>query len=116
MKIRTIYFKVSDMQKAVAFWQSFLGIKPHKTFDQWHEFMVNGLRLGLLLNDFGDQFSGSNCVPVFEFKDDEVLAWIEKAKSLGAQVIVNGLSDPKLQSVVFKDPFQNEFEVSKFHD
>lgn len=34
MKIRTIYFKVTDMPKAVAFWQSFLGIEPHKTFPQ----------------------------------------------------------------------------------
>lgn len=116
MKIRTIYFKVTDMPKAVAFWRSFLGIEPHKKFPKWHEFMTENIRLGLLLNDFGDTYSGSNGVPVFEFGDDEVIAYVEKAKSLGATVIKEGLDDPNLRSVVFADPFGNEFEVSRFHD
>lgn len=77
---------------------------------------MDNIRLGLLLNDFGDQYSGSNCVPVFEFSDEEVMKYVEKAKSLGATVIKEGLDDPNLKSVVFADPFVNEFEVSKFHD
>jgi catechol 2,3-dioxygenase-like lactoylglutathione lyase family enzyme len=116
MKIRTIYFKVTDMPKAVDFWQSFLGIEPHKKFAKWHEFLVGNMRLGLLLNDFGDQYSGSNCVPVFEFGDDEVMRYVEKAKQLGATVIKDGLDDSNLQSVVFADLYGNEFEVSKFHN
>lgn len=115
MKIRTIYFKVTDMPKAVAFWRAFLEVEPHKKFESWHEFMTDNIRLGLLLNDFGDQYSGSNCVPVFEFADDEVVQYVERAKSLGAEVIKDGLDDPDLLSVVFRDPFGNEFEISKFH-
>lgn len=116
MKIRTIYFKVKDMEKAVAFWKGFLGIEPHKQFDEWHEFMAGNVRLGLLLNDFEDKFSGCNCVPVFEFTDDELDTYIQRAKELGAKVVLDGLNDPNLLSVVFADPFGNEFEVSKFHD
>jgi len=116
MKIRTIYFKVTDMGKAVAFWQEFLGVAPHKTSDRWHEFMVGNIRLGLLLNDFNDKLSGCNCVPVFEFADDELHTYIERAKKLGAKVTLDGLDDPNLLSIVFSDPFGNEFEVSKFHD
>ena len=116
MKIRTVYFKVTDMPKAVEFWQSFLGIEPHKKFDEWHEFMTDNIRLGLLLNTFGDKYSGSNCVPVFELGDEEVLEYVERAKKLGARVIQEGLDDQDLKSVVFADPFGNEFEVSKFHD
>mgnify|MGYP001586194743 FL=1 len=115
MKIRTVYFKVTDMKKAVDFWQKLLEVKPHKTSPKWHEFLVGNLRLGLLLNDFGDKYSGSNCVPVFEFPDDELPKYIERAKSLGAKVIVDGLNDPNLLSIVFADPFGNEFELSKFH-
>ncbi len=103
------------MQKAVDFWTKFLGVEPHKKFDGWHEFMVGTLRLGLLLSDASDIHSGCNCVPVFEFSDDEVVKYIERAKSLGGIVIVDGLNDPQLLSVVFSDPFGNEFEVSKFH-
>jgi predicted enzyme related to lactoylglutathione lyase len=114
MKIRTIYFKVSDMKKAVEFWEQFLGIKPHKTFDEWHEFMLENIRLGLLLHT-EDKTKGSNCVPVFEFKDEEVLSYVEKAKRLGATEIFNGLEDPDILSITFADPWGNEFEVSKFH-
>jgi catechol 2,3-dioxygenase-like lactoylglutathione lyase family enzyme len=116
MKIRTIYLKVTDMPKAVAFWQSFLGIEPHKKFDSWHEFMADNIRFGLLLNDYGDQYTGSNCIPVFEFTDEEVLQYVERAKQLGAKIIQEGLDDPDLRSVVCADPFGNEFEISKFHD
>ena len=116
MKIRTVYFKVSDMSKAVSFWRDLLKIEPHKKFDTWHEFMVGDVRLGLLLNDFGDKFSGSNCVPVLEFDDTEVMTYVERAKNLGAQIIKEGLDDPNLRSVVFADPFGNAFEISKFHD
>lgn len=116
MKIRTIYFKVDDMKKAVKFWSSLLGMKPHKKFAQWHEFMVGNVRLGLLLNDFGDKFSGCNCVPVFEFSDKQLTKYIERAKKSGAKIVVDGLDDPDLKSVVFSDPFGNQFEMSKFHD
>ena len=116
MKIRTVYFKVDNMEKAVKFWEEILQIKLHKTSPRWNEFMVGGVRLGLLLNDFGDKLKGSNCVPVFEFDDKELKKYIKKAKDLGARVIVDGLKDPNLKSVVFADPFGNEFELSKFHD
>jgi catechol 2,3-dioxygenase-like lactoylglutathione lyase family enzyme len=116
IKIRTIYFKVTDMAKAVAFWKELLGIEPHKQFDSWHEFMTDNIRLGLLLNDFGDQYTGSNCVPVFELPDEKVMEYVNRAKKLGATVIKEGLDDPDLKSVVFADPFGNEFEISKFHD
>lgn len=116
MKIRTIYFKVNDMKKAVKFWKSLLGIEPHKKFKNWHEFLIGNIRLGLLLNNFGDKFSGCNCAPVFEFSDKELPKYIEKAKKSGAKVITDGLDDPNLKSIVFKDPFGNEFEFSKFHN
>ena len=116
MKIRTLYFKVADLAAARHFWASLLGITPHKDGDNWVEFWCGTIRLGLLLNDFGDVFTGSGCVPVFEFGDDVLADYIERARSLGAVVLVDGLDDPNLQSIVFRDPFGHEFELSKFHD
>lgn len=116
MKVRTIYFKVTDMKKAVDFWQKLLEVKPHKTWPEWHEFMVGELRLGLLLSDADDKYSGSNCVPVFEFSHAELTKYIDKANSLGAKVVFDGLEDPDVLSIVFADPFGNQFELSKFHD
>ncbi len=115
MKIRTVYFKVNDMQKAVKFWTDFLQMAPVKTFDTYHEWRIQSLNFGLVLNDIGDKWSGSNCVPVFEFPDNEVLSWIDRAKSLGATVVLDALEDQNILSVVMADPWENEFEVSKFH-
>ncbi len=115
IKIRTVYFKVSDMQAAINFWSSLLELNPRKSGPKYSEFAASNINLGLVLNDFGDKFQGANCVPVFEFADDELDSYIRKAKNLGGQVIVDGLNDPNLLSIVFADPCGNEFELSKFH-
>ncbi len=104
------------MGKAVDFWGQFLDIEPHKKSANWCEFMVKDLRFALLLNDFGDKFSGSNCVPVFEFDDRNIIKYLEKAKKLGAVVVVDALNDPNMKSVALKDPEGNEFELSKLHE
>lgn len=116
MKIRTLYFKVADTAKAAAFWSELLGVAPHKDFEKWKEISCGNIRLGFLLNDFGDAFSGSGCVPVFEFGDAELPAYVARAKALGAEVLVDRLDDPNMKSIAFRDPFGHEFELSKFHD
>ncbi len=116
VKIRTLYFKVADLGGAGEFWERLLQIKPHKDCAEWKEFRCGNIRLGLLLNDAGDPFTRSGCVPVFEFEDDALQGYLERAKALGAAVILDGIDDPNLRSVVFRDPFGHEFEMSKFHD
>jgi catechol 2,3-dioxygenase-like lactoylglutathione lyase family enzyme len=116
MKIRTLYFKVNDVAKAAAFWSELLQVKPHKDFEKWKEISCNNIRLGFLLNDFGDKFQGSGCIPVFEFPDAELPDYIGRAKTLGAEVIIDNLDDPNMKSIAFRDPFGHEFELSKFHD
>lgn len=116
MRIRTVYFKVSDVVVAAAFWGKILQIKPHKNFDDWYEFWCGNIRLGLLRNDFDDVVQGSGCVPVFEFEDHILTEYITRAKEAGAVVVVDGLDDPNLKSIVFRDPFGHEFELSRFHD
>jgi len=116
MKIRTVYFKVADMEKSRRFWQTFLGMEPVKSSGRYSEFKVGNINLGLVLNDFGAQFSGANCTPVFEFDDSDVLSFIERAKALGAEVLLDALHDDAIKGVVFRDPFGNEFEVTRFHD
>ena len=56
-------------------------------------------------------------MPVFEFSDDEIDRYIQRAKDLGATVIVQGKDHPDYPrtAAVFLDPFGNEFEVTNFH-
>jgi predicted enzyme related to lactoylglutathione lyase len=104
------------MSDACAFWSKLLEMPPVKNSPKYCEFKLANINLGLLLNDFGDEFKGANCVPVFEFADDQIAGYIDRAKDLGASVILEGLDNPSLLSVVFADPWGNEFELSRFHD
>jgi hypothetical protein len=115
MKIRTVYQKVQNLGIAKAFWESFLGMKPAKSSAKWCAFQLENVAFALLLNDFGDVFTGANCVPVFEFQDQEIGSYVEKAKSLGCTLVFDGLADPNVQSAVVKDPSGNEFEISRVH-
>ena len=116
LKVRTVYFKVSDMDKAKHFYKSFLEMEPHKEGNVWCEFKLSNINLGLRLNDFSDKWEGSNFVPVFEFLEQEVFKYVSLAKSLGAEIVTDALEDTQMQSVIMRDPFGNEFEISKFHD
>jgi len=115
MKIRTIYQKVQNMETARTFWESFLGFKPSKSSPKWCQFDLENINFALLLNVFDDEFKGSNTVPVFELSESEIAKYVEKAKALGCVVVIDGLTNPDMQSIVLRDPSGNEFEISKFH-
>ncbi|HXL73311.1 MAG TPA: VOC family protein [bacterium] len=103
------------MEAARAFWESFLGLKPSKNSDKWCQFNLENINFALLLDVFDDEVKGSHAVPVFELPENEIPKIVEKAKALGCIVIIDGLSNPDMQSIVLKDPAGNEFEISKFH-
>lgn len=115
MKIRTVYFKVSDMNAGVEFYTDLFGQDAHKTSGVWSEFLLGGVRFGLLTKKNGEQAIGGNCVPVFEFGDEEIQRHIDRVKLMGARVISDGLDDPGVESITFADPFGNEFEIAKEH-
>lgn len=115
MRIRTIYFKVRSMAAPRAFWSAFLNAAPTKDFEEWCEFRVGDVRFALLVLDGSEP--GGGCVPVFEFADaDAVRREVDRATALGASVVLDGLADPEVQSVVLDDPVGNQFELTKVHD
>jgi len=116
MRIRTIYFKVSNIDQAEQFWSGLLDAKPTKSYETWREFLIHGTRLALLADSGATQLQQSRCVPVFEIPDEEMLICISKAKSLGATIVFDALDDPAVKSIVLADPFGNEFELCKLHN
>jgi catechol 2,3-dioxygenase-like lactoylglutathione lyase family enzyme len=111
MKIRSTYFKVQDVAVAVAFWRSLLQLEPVKESTHWAEFLIGEVRLGFLLNDFGETISGNSTVPVLELEPFELKAFVERAKSLGATTVLDGLDNPKMNSIVMAAPSGHEFEL-----
>ena len=116
MKVRSSYFKVKDMKAEVAFWQALLQIDPAKSSAHWSEFMVGGVRIGFLLNDFGEELMGCNCVPVLEVDIGAMPGTIERATSAGATVVLDGLKNPKMNSIVMASPGGHEFELCNCKD
>jgi hypothetical protein len=117
MRLRTIYFKTTGMEKAAAFWQAYLSSSPTKQSSNWTEFKVGEVRIALLLNDFNDVYAGSSCVPVFEFSNEDALQEsLDRARGLGAKVVLDSLVDQNMQSIILKDVVDNEFELTLYHD
>jgi predicted enzyme related to lactoylglutathione lyase len=114
MRVRTIYFKVTDMEQSVTFWEKLLELSPNRKSGKWTEFSVGDVRLGMLLNDFGDELVGSACVPVFEFDVSSSHTFVNRAKALGATVVLE-LNDD-MNSIVLASPDGQEFEVCTCHD
>ena len=111
MRIRSTYFKVRDMAAEVSFWRALLEAEPTKSSTHWSEFMVNGVRMGFLLNDFGEQLVGSSSVPVLEIEERHMALTVARAKQAGARVVLDGLADPKMNSIVLASPGGHEFEL-----
>ncbi|UTH73689.1 VOC family protein [Chromobacterium sp. IIBBL 290-4] len=118
MRIRSVYLKVLDMEAERAFWQAFLLSEPSKSGSHWSEFALDGARLGLLLNDFGEKIAGSGAVPVFEFEAGDLPSAIARAQSAGALVVLDGLDNPQMNSIVLSTPGGHEFELCncRLHD
>ncbi len=115
MKIRTVYFKVPNMDLAISFWEAFLKTAPHKRSQWWSEFRCETINFGLLqMEDFKTNSEGS-FVPVFEVADAELENTKNLALQAGAKVVVDISEHPDKKSYVLSDPSGNEFEVTKFH-
>lgn len=116
MRIRTAYFKVANMEQSTTFWESLLQCAPARRSEKWTEFKVGEVRLGLLLNDFGDELCGSACVPVFEFDGPALKDFLERARALGASVVLDGLDNEAMKSIVLAGPDGHEFELCTCHE
>ena len=99
------------MKAEVDFWRALLELEPTKSTSHWSEFLVAGQRLGFLLNDFGEELVGCSCVPVLEVDVGAMEATVARAKGAGAVVVLDGLSDPKMNSIVLASPGGHEFEL-----
>lgn len=69
MRVRSNYFKVEDMETEVSFWRGLLQVEPVNSGTHWSEFMIGAVRIGFLLNDFGEKLVGCSSVPVLEVED-----------------------------------------------
>jgi hypothetical protein len=49
--------------------------------------------------------------PGFELAPTELAASIERAKSLGATIVLDGLANPQMNSIVMAAPSGHEFEL-----
>lgn len=100
----------------ITVWKRHSERSPNRKSERWTEFSPGEVRVGLLLNDFGDEFVGSGCVPVLEFDVSALHTFLNRAKALGATVVLDGLNDEAMKSIVLISPDGHEFELCTCHD
>ncbi|MEI6477566.1 MAG: VOC family protein [bacterium] len=115
MKIRAMYFKVNDMEAELAFWQKLFGRTFEKKTETYFECKIDDTRIALMQGEDGDSYSGSGAVPVFEYNEIELGHYADKAISLGATLVLDGMRDPNIQGMVLRDPEGHEFELTRLH-
>lgn len=112
MTIRTFYFKVSDVERITDWWSEVLGISPHKKSRAYGEFKVGEMRLGFVLNDWGEKYEGNRGVAMFntdsEKERDELIDRMVKA---GGSIEADNRTNEALKSASVLDPFGNEVEI-----
>lgn len=118
ISVRTFYFKVADVSKAVAFWEHLLLVKAHKDTSSYGEFKIGDMRFGFVLNNFGDVYEGNRGVVMFNFDSDtERDDFVLRAQNLGAKTLSDNRLDSVLRSISLEDSLGNEFEVGSLnHD
>jgi predicted enzyme related to lactoylglutathione lyase len=110
MRFRGTYLKVTDLEKALNFWQQILGVEPVEIHASYYEFKIENGALGISLNDYNDKYVPSSAGPVFVASSkEEAEAYIPHIHNLGGKMIFNGLADKELGTIVFIDPCGNEF-------
>ena len=124
MKIQLdhVYFFVEDMEKAVNFYESFLGIKAtHREGDRWADFEIEGqegMYFGLLNKKAIDEkiVIGNNAV--LGIYTEDIQKAFEKAKSLGAKILYEptDISDSPYKYICFGmlDLDGNMIEVANY--
>lgn len=117
LEVRTFYYKVTDMDGVTDWWMRAFGLTPHKRSASYSEFKLENVRVGFVLNDWGETYDGNrgalmlNVVPE---QERDVL--IEKIVSLGGTITLDNRNSD-LKSVVVEDPFGNEYEIGSLtHD
>lgn len=116
-KIRTIYIKSRDISKLKTFYSKLFDIKPklEKDTDEWVEFDFGNINLSFLPLPAEDgEINGSNCVPVFEFNESQVMELKKKVVECGGKILLEDYDGAI--SAVCCDIEGNEFEITTFHD
>jgi len=115
LKIRTIYFKSQNIAQLRIFYSKLFKITPkiNKDTEEWVEFDFGNINFALILI-LDEKYGKSNCVPVFECKNEEVSNLKQKVTDLGGKVLM--VDYDGFNSALCIDPEGNEFEITTFHN
>ncbi len=103
-KIAFTHYCVSDMNRALEFYQDVLGLKLELKEGEWSEFLVGGQRLALYLKEDGIEKSGG---AVVWFHADPIEQTVSELKNRGALFDQDVREFPYGKTATFLDPDGN---------
>lgn len=86
-KIKSLYVCVKDMERAIRFYESLLGLKATEKDEIYSVFDINGFRYGLFANEKMNESKvwGNNCLPSFEVSDIDLIQ--KRLKQLNCSIV-----------------------------
>jgi catechol 2,3-dioxygenase-like lactoylglutathione lyase family enzyme len=81
--IQSVFFYVSDMERAIAFYEGLLGLRLLERGDEWSALDCGGVRVGLHRSDAAP--SGASGA-VVSFRVADAAAAVERLRAAGANV------------------------------
>jgi len=112
-EIAFIGIPVTDIQRARAFYEGLLGLKPtmESAGGLWVEYEIGGSTLGI--GCYGDAWKPSPDGPCAALESDDPDAEISRLKARGVTIVMEPMDSPVCRFGVIRDPDGNRILIHK---
>jgi predicted enzyme related to lactoylglutathione lyase len=105
--IATVWLPVTDMQRALSFYEDTLGLGVEQREDEWSMVRVGDVGIGLNARESPSGDGGA----VIAFRaDEEIESAVETLKGKGVEVVGGVTDHPWGRVATFKDPDGNDLQ------
>lgn len=108
--VATVWFPVTDMDRAVGFYRDTLGLSVTQQEPEWAELKADGLTIGLNARDEESPAGDGGAVVAFR-PDGEIEQAVEELKGQGVEFVGDISDHPWGRLASFKDPDGNDLQL-----
>lgn len=113
--VSVIWFPVSDMDRALEFYEQKLGLERVDVHEEWSELEANGLRIGLNARDEESTAGDGGGVLAFQ-ADGDIEEAVEEMRSQGIEFAGGITEHPWGKIASFHDPDGNSLQLYQSPD
>jgi predicted enzyme related to lactoylglutathione lyase len=111
-QLKSLYVCVKDMERAIKFYESLLGLKVAERSEVYSVFDINGFRYGLFANEKMNETKrwGNNCLPSLEVNNIDMI--MERLEQLNCEIVFPLTIIGENRVLEFTDSEGNDIEIT----